>query len=124
MRIRVLGGCWMALLCVTGLATLQAVGQSAPDAPAAQGVPAAQDAPPAPPAQPQPMPPPDPANFTASAPTKDTVNDFLKASWGYDPNRIWQVQAIQTTPVQGLSKVTVLVEEKGSQQQQPSALVF
>jgi protein-disulfide isomerase len=124
--MRVRGGCWMALLCVAGLATLQAVGQSAaPDAPAAQGVPAGQVAPQAPPAQPQTMPPPDPANFTASTPSKDTVNDFLKASWGYDPNRLWQVQAIQTTPVQGLSKVTVLVEEKGSQQQQqPSALVF
>lgn len=120
MKMRVRGGCWMALLCVTGLATLRAVGQSAPpDAPAAQN-----EQPPAAPAQLQPMPPPDPANFTAPAPTSDTVNAFLKASWGYDPNRVWQVQAIQTTPVQGLSKVTVLVEEKGSQQQQPSALVF
>lgn len=71
------------------------------------------------------MPSPNPANFTASAPTKETVESFLKASWGYDPNRIWQVQGIQTTQVQGLSKVTILVEEKGaSQQQQPSALVF
>src|ERR1700724_1484277 len=121
MRMRVRGGSWMALLCVTGLAALRAVGQSAtPDAPAAQNA-----QPPAAPAQLQPMPPPDPANFTASTPTQDTVNAFLKASWGYDANRVWQVQAIQTTPVQGLSKVTVLVEEKGSQQQQqPSALVF
>lgn len=119
MRMRVRGGCGIALLCVTALATMRATGQNAtPDAPAAQNAPLAA------PAEPQPMPPPDPANFTASSPTKETVNDFLKASWGYDPNRIWQVQAIQTTPVQGLSKVTVLVEEKGSQQQQPSALVF
>jgi protein-disulfide isomerase len=117
--MRVRRGCLMALLCVTSLAALRAMGQSAtPDAPAAQNAPRAA------PAQPQPMPPPDPANFTASAPSMDTVNAFLKASWGYDPNRVWQVQAIQTTPVQGLSKVTILVEEKGSQQQQPSALVF
>jgi protein-disulfide isomerase len=127
MRMRVRLGCAVALLCMTGLPTLRAWAQTGtPDAPAPQNAaPAApESAPPAAPAQPQPMPPPDPANFTASTPTKDAVNDFLKASWGYDPNRIWQVQAIQTTPVQGLSKVTVLVEEKGSQQQQPGQLVF
>jgi len=70
------------------------------------------------------MPPPDPANFTAATPTKETINDFLKQSWGYDTNRIWQIQAIQATQVAGLSRVTVLVEEKGGQQAQPSALTF
>lgn len=71
-----------------------------------------------------PMPPVDPKNFTATTPTVDTVNAFLKASWGYDPGRIWQVQAIQKTAVQGVSHVVVLVEEKGSGQQQPSPLSF
>jgi protein-disulfide isomerase len=70
------------------------------------------------------MPPPDPANFTATSPTKDTVEAFLHASWGYDDNRIFQVQAIQTTAVPGISRVTVLVEEKGTKQTQPSALTF
>jgi protein-disulfide isomerase len=70
------------------------------------------------------MPPPDPAYFTATTPTKDTVEAFLHASWGYDDNRIFQVQAIQTTAVSGISRVTVLVEEKGTQQTQPSALTF
>jgi protein-disulfide isomerase len=70
------------------------------------------------------MPPPDPANFSATTPTKETVEAFLRASWGYDDNRIFQVQAIQTTAVQGISRVTVLVEEKGTQQTQPSALTF
>jgi protein-disulfide isomerase len=70
------------------------------------------------------MPPPDPANFTATSPTKDTVEAFLHASWGYDENRIFQVQAIQTTAVPGISRVTVLVEEKGTKQTQPSALTF
>ena len=89
--------------------------QASPDAPAAQGAPST--------ALP-PMPPVDPNNFTATTPTVDTVNSFLKASWGYDPARIWQVQAIQKTTVPGLSRVVVLVEEKGSGQQQPSPLAF
>jgi protein-disulfide isomerase len=88
---------------------------ASPDAPGAQGTPST--------ALP-PMPPVDPNNFTATTPTVDTVNSFLKASWGYDPARIWQVQAIQKTTVPGLSRVVVLVEEKGSGQQQPSPLSF
>jgi protein-disulfide isomerase len=59
-----------------------------------------------------PFPKPDPRNFTADTPTMDTVNAFLRASWGYDPQRIWQVQAISKTPVQGVSKVVVLVAQK------------
>jgi len=70
------------------------------------------------------MPAPDPANFTASMPTKATVEAFLRASWGYDLNRIFQVQAIQNTQVDGISRVVVLVEEKGTQQTQPSELAF
>ena len=89
-------------------------GSEAPSAPAAQ----------APSTTLPPMPPVDQKNFTATTPTVDTVNSFLKASWGYDPARIWQVQAIQKTPVQGVSHVVVLVEEKGSDQQQPSPLSF
>ena len=58
------------------------------------------------------FPKPDPKNFTASAPTKETIESFLKASWGYDENRIWQVQAIVKTPVEGISKVIVLVGDK------------
>jgi protein-disulfide isomerase len=117
------GASWFAVWCLLAWGARPSLAQAtAPDAPSAQQAP--QTAAPAPAGELQPMPPPDPANFTAPTPTKETVSDFLKASWGYDPNRIWQVQAIQTTPVQGLSKVTVLVQEKGSQQQQPSALVF
>ena len=110
------------MLCVTTMATY-AQSQAAGPAPATPSVdaPAPQSAG----AQPlQLMPAPNPANFTASTPTKDAVDTFLRQNWGYDPNRVWQVEAIQSTPVQGLSKVTVLVEEKGAQQQQPSAMTF
>ncbi len=82
------------------------------------------------PEAPKPVPPPpafpliDRANFTATSPTADTVNAFLKASWGYDANRLWQVQGILKTPVDGLSRVVVLFEEKGAAQQQPQSLSF
>jgi protein-disulfide isomerase len=110
------------LLSVTSMVTIPLFAQAnPPEAPAAQsGAPA----PSAAPAPLQPMPPPNPANFTAAMPTKETVEAFLRASWGYDDNRIFQVQAIQTTQVQGISRVTVLVQEKGGQQAQPSVLAF
>ena len=62
------------------------------------------------------FPKPDPANFTAVAPTKETVNAFLQASWGFDENRIWQVQAILKTPVEGISKVVIYVGDKTGKQ--------
>jgi protein-disulfide isomerase len=66
------------------------------------------------------FPKPDPDNFTATSPTKETVNAFLQASWGFDENRIFQVQAIWKTPVEGISKVVVLVGDKtGKQKPQP-----
>lgn len=55
----------------------------------------------------------DPSDFTADAPTKAQVEAFLKASWGYDANRVYQVQRIQKTVVPGISTVLVLVGEKG-----------
>jgi len=94
-----------------------------PAAPA-QAPNAQQNAPAAPtPAAPPVFPKPDPANFTAATPTKETVNAFLESNWGYDSDRMWQVQAIQKTQVDGLSKVVVFVGDK-SGKQQPSALQF
>jgi protein-disulfide isomerase len=59
-----------------------------------------------------PFPPVNQKYFTASSPSVDTVNAFLKALWGYDPNRIWRVEAIQTTPAANVSKVVVFVSDK------------
>jgi protein-disulfide isomerase len=64
------------------------------------------------------FPKPDPANFTASSPTKETVIAFLQNAWGYDDSRMWQVQAIQKTPVDGISKVLVLVGDKTGKQKE------
>ncbi len=86
----------------------------APDANGAQ--PGAEAGAPAPSAVPV-FPKPNPADFTASTPTKDVVDGFLEANWGYDENRMWQVQAIQKTQVEGISKVSILVADKGPKPQ-------
>jgi protein-disulfide isomerase len=62
------------------------------------------------------FPKPDPANFTATSPTKEAIHGFLQTAWGYDDSRIWQVQAILKTPVEGISKVVVLVGDKTGKQ--------
>ena len=91
-----------------------------PAAPTPQARPASQapagssaPAPSAPAETAAPFPPVDPANFTATSPTKQTVEDFLKAYWGYDTSRVWQVQAILPTPAPGVSHVIVLVKGNG-----------
>lgn len=83
--------------------------QTIPPAPAPSGAPV--------------FPKPDPKNFTATSPSKETVDAFLKESWGYDTNRVWQVQAILKTPVDGVSKVVVFVGDKTGKMK-PSALAF
>jgi protein-disulfide isomerase len=70
------------------------------------------------------FPPADPANFTATAPTKETVDAFLQQLWGYDQDRVWQVQAIQKTAAPGVSKVTVLAAQKTNPQQIGSLQFF
>jgi protein-disulfide isomerase len=85
----------------------------APQAPSAQ----------APVAEAPKFPPPDPKNFTASKPTKEEIDAFLTASWGYDETRVWQVAAILKTPVEGLTKVVVYIGDKTGQQK-PSAFGF
>jgi protein-disulfide isomerase len=58
------------------------------------------------------FPTPQKENFTATSPTKEQVDAFLNASWAYDENRIWQVEAILKTQVEGYSKVIVFVGDK------------
>lgn len=83
---------------------------NAPSAPAPSAAPA--------------FPKPNPANFTAPSPTKEAVDAFLQASWGFDEDRVWEVWAIQKTPVEGISKVIVLVADKSPKPQPPSTLAF
>lgn len=94
------------LLATTGIAYAQAAKTPAAPSPAESSAQAAK-----PPQQPH-LPPVNPANFTATSPTKAQVESFLKASWGYDQNRISEVAAILKTGAPGISKVVVFVAEK------------
>jgi protein-disulfide isomerase len=69
------------------------------------------------------FPAPSPADFTATAPTKEVVNAFMHANLGFDPNSMWQVQAIEKTQIAGISKVIVFIGDKTGKQQ-PSRLFF
>ena len=111
----------VAVLVAFSLCIFAAAQQQVPAAPA-QDLPAAAPSAPAPSAAPV-FPKPDPINFTAATPTKETINAFLQTSWGYDENRIWQVQAILKTPVEGISKVVILVGDKTGKMK-PSAIGF
>jgi protein-disulfide isomerase len=95
---------------------------SAPQAPAAQQ-PAGEPSAPVPTAAPT-FPKPNPADFTAASPTKETVNAFLTANWGFDENRVWQVQAILTTPVENVSKVVVYIGDKTGKERPASFSFF
>lgn len=120
---RIAGSLALAASALTVVATAQeqapASPKEVPQAPAQTQAPAA----PAPTGEAPKFPKPDPKNFTASSPTTDQINAFLTASWGYDENRVWQVQAITKTQVDGVSKVVVFVGDK-SGKQKPTALLF
>ena len=70
------------------------------------------------------FPPPNPRFFTADQPTKNTVDAFLRASWGYDTNRVWQVEGIQKTAAPGVSKVTIFVAQKNNPKQTATLVFF
>lgn len=75
-------------------------------------------------AAPAKLPAPNPANFTAVAPTRATVEAFLKASWGYDPEREWQIWAIEKTSAPGVSRVVVEVAQKNDPRHQIGTASF
>lgn len=95
---------------------------SAQQAPAPSRLPSAEPSAPAPSAAPT-FPKPNPADFTAALPTKETVNNFLTANWGFDENRVWQVQAIIKTPIENVSKVVVYIGDKTGKEK-PAAFAF
>lgn len=104
-----------AVLALCLAATAASAQNQPPAAPAPQQAPMAA-APSLAPGEVQ-FPPVEASNFTASAPTKEDVEGFLKTSWGYDANRVWEVFSIQKTIAPGVSKVMVLVAEKQNPKQ-------
>jgi protein-disulfide isomerase len=114
-----------AALLLFAMPVVHAVGQQqVPPAPAQEPSAPTPSAPAAAPAAQAPVfPKVDPANFTAASPTKDTVDAFLKASWGWDENRVWEVAAILKTPVDGVSKVVVYEGDKTGKEK-PGSMGF
>jgi protein-disulfide isomerase len=118
-----------AALSVLSVYAIQAAAQQqVPPAPAAQqpqSTPAMQAPAPAAPTPngPPVFPKPDPANFSATTPTKDEIEGFLSANWGFDPSLMWQTQAVLRTPVDGVSKVIVLFGDKTGKEK-PQVLSF
>ena len=102
-----IGAAGLALLTtgVSGFAQQAATPTPEPQAPAPQA--AATAAAPA-----EMFPPVNLKNFTAASPSREEVNSFLKALWGYDENRVWDVAAVLTTPAAGVAKVVVFVKDK------------
>ena len=113
-----------AALAIVSLSLIKASAQTqVPAAPAQTPATPSAPAPSAPtPAAPD-FPKPNPEFFTATSPTIDTINGFLEASWGYEENRVWQVEAILKTAIDGVSKVIVYVGDK-SGKEKPTALQF
>jgi protein-disulfide isomerase len=83
-----------------------------------------QEIPSAPSASPIKFPEPPATNFTAESPSRATVEAFLKESWGYDPDRVYQVWAILKTPAPGISRVIVQVAQKNDPQHQIASATF
>ncbi len=83
-----------------------------------------QDAASATPASPVKFAAPPESNFTATSPTRATVETFLKVLWGYDSERAWQVWAILKTPSPGVSRVIVQVAQKDNPQHQIATASF
>lgn len=123
----------VAALAVLALPLVQAVAQQQvppapaekPSAPAQAPATSSQTPPAAPaPAAAPVFPKPDPANFTAASPTKEEVNAFLAQSWGYDDTRVWQVEAVFKTQVEGISKVVIYVGDKTGKQKMQGLSFF
>jgi protein-disulfide isomerase len=122
---RVLGAAALITLVVptlTAVAQQQVPPAPATNAPGAPSAPRQEPSAPAPSGPPT-FPKPNPADFTAASPTKEVVDAFLQANWGYDESRMWQVQGIFKTPVDGVSKVVVFIGDKTGKEK-PASLVF
>jgi protein-disulfide isomerase len=63
------------------------------------------------------FPAPNPADFTAATPTKETVNTFMQANLGWDDANLFQVQAIEKTQIEGISRVVVFIGDRTGKQQ-------
>ena len=70
------------------------------------------------------FPPVNPKDFTATTPTVETVKSFLTQLWGYDSNRVWQVEAIQKTTAPNVTRVVVFIGEQGGNGQTGQVIFY
>ena len=75
-------------------------------------------------ARPDPFPPVNPKYFTADSPSVATVDSYLHAMLGYEPNRIWRVMAIQKTAAPGVVKVIAMVSDRAANAKVQTASFF
>jgi protein-disulfide isomerase len=108
----------LLLVISASLARAQAPAAAIPQAPAAAPLGTA------PQVQVDPFPPANARYFTAPTPSVDTVNSFLNQVWGFDANRLYRVEGIQTTPAPGVVKVTIFVTTKGAPPDKVQAATF
>ncbi len=98
-------------------------------------VPSAQTAPPAqraplqlqtldPQSRPDPFPPVNQKYFTAPTPTVATVDSYIKTLVGFDPNRLWRVEAIEKTPAPGVVRVVVYLSDRAANAKVQTAVFF
>lgn len=57
-------------------------------------------------------------NATARLPTEESVNGFLKSTFGYQPSLTWKIADIRPSKAQGLAQVSVVLSSPQGQQQQ------
>jgi protein-disulfide isomerase len=51
------------------------------------------------------------------------IDAFLQTSWGYDGNRVWEIEAILKTSAEGVSKVVIYVGDKTGKEK-PGSMGF
>lgn len=61
--------------------------------------------------------------FTASSPTKEDIDSYMRTLWGYDGNREWHVGGILSTPVYGVERVVAFLGDK-SGKTNPTPFMF
>lgn len=58
------------------------------------------------------------ASSEPALPSEETVNGFMKATFGYNSSLTWKIADIRPSKAQGLAEVTVLISAPQGQQQQ------
>ena len=75
-------------------------------------------------ARPDPFPTVNQKYFTSPTPSVATVDSYIKALVGFDPNRIWRVEAIEKTAAPGVIRVIVYLSDRAANAKVQTAVFF